>query len=89
MSIGWVFHPNSALFVIPLSNPDLVVAFYPISILAVTGHPNTFLSPRNPLTKDFPVARGHVNHRRMMIDVGSVNHGRMVMDIAPVWRDNR
>ena len=53
--IGWIFHPDPALFVIPRKNPNFVVALYPVSVLIMAGHPNVLLPFRNPFAMNLPV----------------------------------
>ena len=68
-----VFNPDPTLHIMAGINPNLVVAFNPISVLITTRHPDTFPSFRNPLPANFPVAGGFVNHRRVMIDMSYVH----------------
>jgi len=75
-----VFNPDPTLNIVTRINPNLVVAFDPVALLAMTGHPDPFPSLRNPLSANLRVARRLVNNRGVMIHVSFVD---------PMGRDDR
>jgi hypothetical protein len=75
-----IFHPDLTLHIVPGINPNLVVSLNPVSIFIVARDPDALPAFRNPLPANLPVARGPMNHGRVIVDMSLV---------GPMGRYNR